>query len=219
MDNYAFASLAHVQILLLPIGSIPQPTFEKYAAEIRSFEAIRLGDIPADAKGERGAPFGLEYCLHSGLTLVSGCSARFMPSPLSTGHLHLSFPTHPPSASQYSLSLLRPSHFPLAVIGIASSPRTSTMNNLSSQFDTALVDIFPASNVYPLARNCFVFEENDSATNLNSGDNIPGLVVIPSMMGNKKLYIGTLLADLCSQILGEFGVVVSERLIRLCRCP
>jgi hypothetical protein len=86
------------------------------------------------------------------------------------------------------------------------------MNALHSQFNAALLDTFPASNVYPLARNCFVFEENDSATNLNAGDNIQGLVVIPSMMGNKKLYIGTLLADLCSQILGEFGVLVSKHL-------
>lgn len=188
MDNHAFASLAHVRILLLPIGSIPQATFEKYAAEIRSFESIRLGDIPADAKGEK---------------------ARFMPNPLSTGHLHLSFPTHPPSASHYSLSLLRPSHFPLAVIGIASSSsRASTMNNLYSQFNATLLDVFPASNVYPLAKNCFVFEENDSTTNLNAGDNIPGLVVIPSVMGNKKLYIGTLLADLCSQVLAQFGAVI-----------
>lgn len=54
MDNHAFASLAHVRILLLPVGSVPQATFERYAAEIRSFDAIRLGDIPADAKGERG---------------------------------------------------------------------------------------------------------------------------------------------------------------------
>lgn len=55
MDNYAFASLAHVRVLLLPIGYIPQATFEKYATEIRSFDTIRLGDIPADAKGERCA--------------------------------------------------------------------------------------------------------------------------------------------------------------------
>ena len=39
--------------------------------------------------------------------------------------------------------------------------------------------------------------------------NLPGLVVIPSMMGNKKLYVGTLLADLCSNILAEFAAVVS----------
>jgi hypothetical protein len=55
MDTHAFASLAHVRILLLPVGGIQQSTFEKYAAEIRSFDDIRLGDIPADNKDERGA--------------------------------------------------------------------------------------------------------------------------------------------------------------------
>lgn len=138
-----------------------------------------------------------------------------MPNPLSTGHLHLSFPTHPPSSSQYSLSLLRPSHFPLAVIGIASSCQANALSSLYSQFNAALLDVFPASYHYPLARNCFIFEENDSATNLNVGNDLTGVVVIPSVMGNKKLYIGTLLADLCSQILGEFGVVVREHLIYL----
>lgn len=54
MDTHAFASLAHVRILLMPVGAIPQSTFEKYAAEIRTFESIRLGDIPADQKDERG---------------------------------------------------------------------------------------------------------------------------------------------------------------------
>lgn len=84
------------------------------------------------------------------------------------------------------------------------------MNRLYSQFNAALLDIFPASDIYPLAKNFFVFEENDGAANLDAGDCIPGLVVIPSVMGNKKLYLGTLLADLCSQVLGEFGMVVSS---------
>lgn len=54
MDSHAFASLAHVQILLLPVGSIQQSAFDKFAAEIRAFDDIRLGDIPADQKDERG---------------------------------------------------------------------------------------------------------------------------------------------------------------------
>lgn len=54
MDSHAFASLAHVRILLLPVGTIKQTTFEKFAAEIRAFDDIRLGDIPADQKDERG---------------------------------------------------------------------------------------------------------------------------------------------------------------------
>ncbi|KAF5380960.1 hypothetical protein D9615_003973 [Tricholomella constricta] len=168
------------------VGTIPQSSFEKYAAEIRSFDSVRLGDIPADHKDER---------------------ARFMPSPLSTGYLHLSFPTHPPPRSHLPLSLLRPSHFPLAVIGVAACSKTDSLSSVYAQFNSSLIDIFPSDAIYPLAKNCFVFEESDD-TNLSLGDDLPGLVVLPSMMGNKKLYIGTLLADLCSQILGEFGVVV-----------
>jgi hypothetical protein len=132
-----------------------------------------------------------------------------MPNPLSAGHLHLSFPSHPPPASHASLSLLRPSHFPLAVIGVGSCSQTDLLPSILAQFNLSLSEIFPPDSLYPLAKNCFVFEEGDGASNLNLGETTEGLVVIPSVMGNKKLYIGTLLADLCSQILGEFGVVVS----------
>jgi len=55
MDSHAFASLAHVRILLIPVGSIPQSAFEKYASDIRSFDSIRLGDIPPDEKDDKGA--------------------------------------------------------------------------------------------------------------------------------------------------------------------
>jgi len=54
MDNFPFASLAFVRVLLLPVGLIPRASFESYAAEIRSFEAIRLGEIPADTKDGKG---------------------------------------------------------------------------------------------------------------------------------------------------------------------
>ncbi|KAK0197056.1 TRAPP II complex [Armillaria mellea] len=187
MDIHVFASLAHVRILLVPVGSISQPTFDKYVTEIRNFEVIRLGDIPMDSKDER---------------------ARFMPNPLSTGHLHLSFLTHPPPNSHIPLSLLRPSHFPLAVIGIASCAPEDTLPSVLAQFHGTLLDLFPADFVFPLARSCFVFEEGDGNNSTNLGDSLPGLAVIPSMMGNKKIYLGTLIADLCSNVLGEFGVLV-----------
>ncbi|THU80824.1 hypothetical protein K435DRAFT_972612 [Dendrothele bispora CBS 962.96] len=191
MDTHAFASLAQVPILLVPVGAIPYSTFSKFASEIRSFDSIRLGDIPEGPKDER---------------------ARFMPKTLSTGHLHLSFPTHPPPFSHLSLSLLRPSHFPLAVIGIASCSRSESLASILAQFNATILSMFPADGMYPLARNCFVFEENDDgSSNISLGESPPGVVVFPSLMGNRKLYIGTLLADLCSQILGEFGALI-ERL-------
>lgn len=206
MDSYAFASLAHVRILLLPVGAIPRSTFEKCAAEIRSFEEIRLGDIPSDKKDERGRPGQMYFCT----SILFPALARFMPNPLSTGHLHLSFPSHPPPPSHASLSLLRPSHFTLAVIGVAACSHTDSLSDILAQFNALLSEIFPPGSIYPMAKNCFVFELGDGNANLNLGDNLPGLIVIPNLMGNKKLYIGTLLADLCSHIIGEFGVVVRE---------
>jgi trafficking protein particle complex subunit 9 len=131
-----------------------------------------------------------------------------MPSPLSTGHLHLSFPSHPPPHSHAPLSLIRPSHFPLAVIGVAACSQVDSLSDIFAQFSRALSEVFPSDSIFPFAKNCFVFEDGDGAANLNLGETVPGLVVIPSLMGNKKLYIGTLLADLCSRMLGEFGTLV-----------
>lgn len=131
-----------------------------------------------------------------------------MPKPMSNGYLHLSFPTHPPPSSHSSLTLFRPSHFSLGVIGVGVCSQADSLSSILEQFDNSLAEIFPEGSLFPLAKNCFVFEDSEDATNLNLGDSPPGLVVIPSMMGNKKLYVGTLLADLCSHILGEFGRVV-----------
>ena len=135
-------------------------------------------------------------------------TARFMPSPKSKGYLQLCFPTHPPSSLHYGMSLFRPSHFPLGVIGIATCSQTDSLSSIAAEFNAAVKDLFPPNSIYPLAKNCFVFEEADGTTNLNLGDHLPGLVIIPSMMGNKKENIETLLADLCSNILAEFSTVV-----------
>lgn len=132
-----------------------------------------------------------------------------MPNPMATGQLHLSFPSHPPPSTHSNLSLFRPSHFTLGVIGIGACSETETLSSTLDHFNASLADIVPPGSLYPLAKNCFIFEDNGSSTNLNLGDGTSGLVVIPSMMGNKKLYIGTLLADLCSHIIGEFGRLVS----------
>ncbi|TFK76416.1 hypothetical protein BDN72DRAFT_808930 [Pluteus cervinus] len=188
MDTHSFASLAHVRVLLVPVGSISRSAFETYAAEIRTFDSIRLGDIPADGKDNKG-----KVC--------------FTSNPLSTGQLLIGFPSHPPPESHLPLSFLRPSHFPLAVIGIAACAHTDSLGTILAQFNASLPNFFPSGSIFPLAKNCFVFEESDGTTNLNLGNSLPGLVVIPSMMGNKKLYIGTLLADLCSLVLDAFGEV------------
>jgi len=43
--------------------------------------------------------------------------------------------------------------------------------------------------------------------NLDPGDNLPGLVIVPKIT-NRKLHIGTLLGVLCSQVLVELGELV-----------
>ncbi|CAE6420852.1 unnamed protein product [Rhizoctonia solani] len=215
METAPFATLGHVRVLLVPVGPIRKPTFDKWAALIRSFEHIRLDDIPPDPREER---------------------ARFMPSTLSTGYIHLSYPTHPPPEYYGSLSLFRPSVFPLAVIGIADcsyqppppkegedSQEPLSLSGILAEFNARLSELFSSRAAYPLATRCFAFEDSypqngqgsESAgeggggggqVNINVGDTLPGLVIIPSEIGHsKRFYLGTLLAELCGAVLGEFG--------------
>lgn len=57
METHAFASLAHVRILLVPVGLIPQASFDSYAEEIRSYETLKLAEIPSETKDGRGVCF------------------------------------------------------------------------------------------------------------------------------------------------------------------
>ena len=132
----------------------------------------------------------------------------FMPNPLSTLHIHLTYSSHPLPSSYAPLSLFRPSDFPLGIIGIATCSQNDSLSSILAHFNAALSDLFPPGSTYPLASNCFVFEDSDDNTNLNLGNSLSGLVVIPSMMGNKKIYVGTLIADLCSNVLGGFATLV-----------
>ncbi|KAI0748229.1 transport protein Trs120 or TRAPPC9 TRAPP II complex subunit-domain-containing protein [Daedaleopsis nitida] len=169
MESFAYGSLAHIRVLLLPVGNIRRSTFERWAQDIRSIETVRLGDISTDVKDER---------------------SRFLPNhQLASGYLHLSYPSHPPPDAHLPLSLFRMSDFPLAVVGIASCSPHDSLGTILAQFQMALHEVFPASFMFPLASNCFVFEESDSTTNINLGDNFPGLVVIPRVMGHKKTYV------------------------------
>ncbi|KZT67733.1 hypothetical protein DAEQUDRAFT_792472 [Daedalea quercina L-15889] len=187
MELPAFASLAHVRILLLPVGNIRRSTFDNWASEIRSIESIPLGDIPTESKDER---------------------ARFMPNPLASGHIHLSYQSHPPASVHNALALFRPSDFPLGVVGIASCSHSDSISTTLASFKSTVKDVSLHKAAFPVSTNCFVFEEGDA--NLDLGDRFPGLVVIPSMMANKRVHISTLLAGLCSHILGDFATVMQS---------
>ena len=137
-------------------------------------------------------------------------TARFMPAPLSTGYLHLSYPSHPPPIWHAPLAMFRPSDFPLGIIGISEGSASTSLSSILAQFNAEVAQLFPANHMFPLAQNCYVFEGEDTNAPINMNESHPGMVVIPNIMGNKELYIGTLIAELCSTILGEFANLVSS---------
>ncbi|KAF8522281.1 TRAPP II complex [Hysterangium stoloniferum] len=182
MEFPPFASLGHVRILVVPVGNIKKQAFDKWANIVRSFETIRLGDISPHSRDDYG---------------------RFMPAALSPGYLHLSYPSHPPPLWHAPLGLFRPSEFPLGIIGIAQT--SSSLTSILSQFNAEVAQLFSANPLFPLAQNCYVFEDEGNAAPANLGESHPGMVVIPNVMGNKEVYIGTLVSELCSSILAEFS--------------
>jgi hypothetical protein len=198
MDHFPFASLARIQIMLVPVGPITKHLFDKRAAEIRSFDSIPLGDITVGDKDQRGMQRAFAP---PGLTTTSFALARFLPATntLATGYLHLCFPSHPPPESHLPLSLFRPSAFPLGVIGIASCS-TETLEHTPAYFDSAVRDVISSEYPLPVASVCFAFEEISDGALLDKSP--PGVEVIPKMDTKQtNLHLGTLLASLCSRIL------------------
>lgn len=127
--------------------------------------------------------------------------ARFLPTTntLTTGYLHLSFPSHPPPESHLPLSLFRPSAFPLGVIGIASCS-AETFEHIPTYFDDAVRDVISSEYALPVSRVCFAFEEANDGVALNTPPS--DVEIIPQMDTKQtKLHLGTLLASLCSRIL------------------
>lgn len=132
-----------------------------------------------------------------------------MPPPPFNGHLHLHYVSHPPPVWHHSISLFRPSEFPLGVVGISVCTNSTVLHELHGDFNSRVAQLYPHGSPYPLAKICFAFEEGSEHVHLNTADN--GVELIPSVLGgNKKVqHIGMLLAGLCSHILASFSILVS----------
>jgi trafficking protein particle complex subunit 9 len=205
MDGAAFASLAQIKILLVPVGKIPRQSFERWSTLVRSFEHIRLDEIPSETREDKS-----KYCDWNIITTFSCYVGRFISSPLAVGHLHLSYLSHPPPAWYNNLTIFRISQFPLGVIGIADCSNADSLTSILAEFKATLSELFPENSAFPLAYKCYAFENDDEHTQINLSGNLPDLVVIPSVMGNKQIYIGTLISELCADILGDFTGLVRK---------
>lgn len=183
MESNAFASLARLKIMVIPVGPIPKAAYEKWHAVVSSFDSLPLVEIPPARNDDR---------------------TRFMPTAASTGHLHLEYVAHPPPIWHHALALFRPALFPLGVIGITTCTVSTSLLSLQTEFKRKVQHMYPYNSPYPLAQTCFAFEESSEGTNLATDD--VGLEIIPSVLGNKvTAHVGMLLASFCSQILAGFS--------------
>lgn len=131
-----------------------------------------------------------------------------MPSRLAPGHLHLTYELHLPEKWNKYTSLFRISQWPLGILGIAQASSTSQIATFAADFKAQLDELLPPDALIPLATNCIAFEEEGSRITMDIKDALPGVVIIPHVMGNKQLYLNTLVAELCSNILAGFSDIV-----------
>jgi hypothetical protein len=61
METNAFAALAHLKIIIIPVGSIQKPVFEKWSSVIRTFESIPLVDVPPARQEDKSKAFSSSY--------------------------------------------------------------------------------------------------------------------------------------------------------------
>lgn len=142
-----------------------------------------------------------------------------MPSQLTTGHLLLAHEVWPARQKLEDNSLARVSQWPMAIIGITSLTSSSQLVTLGAEFKAQMEEILPPDTMIPLAQNCLAFQEESSSSTLDTKDAFSGLVVIPNDMGNKELYLSTLVAELCSSMLAGFSDLVTVPSSPKCHHP
>lgn len=107
----------------------------------------------------------------------------------------------------------------MAIIGITSITSSEQLATLGAEFKAQMEEILPPDGMIPLAQNCLAFQEESSSSTLDTKDAFSGLVVIPNDMGNKELYLSTLVAELCSTMLAGFSDLVIVLSLAKCHRP
>jgi hypothetical protein len=201
-----FVSLSRLRLLLVPVGSVDPQSFHEWSQYIKAIDRVPLCDIPEDRAG-RSACLCIRL-IRASLTVVD--VARFMPAQLANGHLLLSYEILHQGTRITDASLIRLSQWPMGVIGIAHTSSTDQLATLGADFKAQMEELLPPDAFAPLATHCLAFQEASSRFILDTKDAFAGVVVIPHDMGNKQLYLATLVAELCSAILAGFSDIVNN---------
>jgi trafficking protein particle complex subunit 9 len=158
---------------------------------------------------------GVSMCIPYRFRYYCCASVRFMPTQLASGHLLLTHEVFSPGDRHNRVSIARLSRWPMGILGIAQAASSAQLATVGANFKAQLEELMPPDSLLPLAKNCLAFQQEDSRFTLNTKDAFSGLVVIPHEMGNKQLYLSTLVAELCSTILAGFSDIVSGSLALL----
>lgn len=212
MDLSSPSALAHIPILVVPIGSVRRSTWTTYLEHITSFGSIPQLDVPLPTSLSRSRFF-------PSLASSLGPSNR-----ANTGNeVHLKFLVSPPAtgmdSSTESLTVLRPSAQVLAIIGIVDLGETLSLDVAGRLLRDRVEQLFPegAGEGCPLVTRCFGVEGVDREVQIDirgaeagaggsGGEN--AVVVIPKMADPRPL-IGAMLGDMLGTLLSEFSEIAS----------
>ncbi|QRW27635.1 transport protein particle subunit [Rhizoctonia solani] len=179
-----------------------------------------MDDIPPDPREERANDKSTIYAIYP----VNRIYTFIIPDPSSSRVLWTTFVVPAFRIPIGSHWIADCSYQPPPPKDGEASQEPLSLSGILAEFNARLSQLFSSRAAYPLATRCFAFEDSypqngqdaDSAregggggggqVNINVGDTLPGLVIIPSEIGHsKRFYLGTLLAELCGAVLGEFG--------------
>ncbi|SPO28950.1 related to hypercellular protein (hypa) [Ustilago trichophora] len=88
----SFIDHAKLRILLAPVGGVSETDFAKWCDYVRSFETVRLADLPSSCSARRRAAAAAAAST-TGSSTPSGSSSSSSSPILQTGEIHLSFVT------------------------------------------------------------------------------------------------------------------------------
>ncbi|CBQ68893.1 related to hypercellular protein (hypa) [Sporisorium reilianum SRZ2] len=136
----SFIDHAKLRILLAPVGGISEAEFSKWCDFVRSFETIRLADLPSSCAARRRAA-------NTSVSGGSGSSSSSSSQILQTGEVHLSFVT----SYDPDHSFLAPFNMHrqvLGALGLATYSNNAVLKHELEASPSALRELHPGALVH-----------------------------------------------------------------------
>ncbi|PWZ02496.1 hypothetical protein BCV70DRAFT_182633 [Testicularia cyperi] len=227
----SFIDHAKVRILLAPVGDVPEADFARWCDCVRTFETIRLADLPSSSTTRKSAAASASPILQTGeihLSFVTSYDPDH--SFLAPFNMHrqvlgvLGLTTYSNAVdrdelerSPSSLRELHPGAVIHRVFGFDSGAKRPETMDLSSMKDIVAAKIAPGISSRPGSSSGGGMTKSSSSSSISSesgfsGRKDGGLIIFPAVRKDGKdvrFYLKTLLAEFVASILDGLDQIVA----------